>query len=259
VPRLDPPRRIDAYDLDDALFIGSPAEANRRFQWVKREAQRCIEYLRRARLVIAGNAYLADRAASHSRRIEVVPSCVDPTAQPLREHGADEVVRIGWIGSRTTSEYVRPLLPIVETLNRRSLPVRLVLIGADPEISGEFVEHRPWRLETQASELARLDVGLMPLPDTEWTRGKCGYKILQYYAAGIPAVASPVGVNARLLDGGHGLPASTPEQWRAALEQLVGDVAERRERGAAARAFVEREYSYERWAPEVAGLLRSLS
>ena len=112
MPGVDPPPRLDVYDLDDALFIGSPAAVNRRFQWAKQETRRCIACLRRAKLVIAGNSFLADTARQYARRVEVVPSCVDPTRQRLRAHGPADVVTVGWIGSPTTSEYLEPLLPV---------------------------------------------------------------------------------------------------------------------------------------------------
>jgi Glycosyl transferases group 1 len=258
LPGLDPPRRVDVYDLDDALFIGSPAAVNRRFQWAKQETRRCIDYLKRSRLVIAGNAFLADRARQYARRVEVVPSCVDPARQSLHVHDDAEVVVVGWIGSRTTSAYLPAVLPAMERLNRGRLRAKLVLVGADPALKAPWIEHRPWSLAAENSDLASFDIGIMPLPDTEWTRGKCGYKVLQYFAAGVPAVASPVGVAPELIGQDRGLLAASSEDWHAALEQLIADVEERRQRGAAARQFVERHYSYQRWAPELASLLRSV-
>lgn len=259
-PGVDPPRRLDAYDLDDALFLGSPAEINRRFQWAKQEARRCVACLRRARLVIAGNAFLAGHARQHATRVEVIPTCVDPQRQPVRRHGPREVVTVGWIGSHTTVGYLAPVLPVMATLNRARLAARLVVVGGDTGWRESWIEHRPWSLEAEPDVLASFDVGLMPMPDTDWARGKCGYKILQYFSAGVPAIASPVGVAAELVGGGErGLPASSAKEWRVALKRLIGDAEERRERGAAARAFVEREYSYARWTPRLAELLRSLA
>jgi glycosyltransferase involved in cell wall biosynthesis len=122
-----------------------------------------------------------------------------------------------------------------------------------------WLEHRQWSLERQPADLAGLDLGVMPLPDDPWTRGKSGYKLLQYFAAGVPAVASPVGVNAELLAQGRGLAATTPAAWSTALTELIEDADGRRQRGALARTFVEQRYSYQRWAPELAALLRSLA
>jgi glycosyltransferase involved in cell wall biosynthesis len=257
LPGLDPPRRLDLYDLDDALFLGSASSANRRFGWAKQEARRCVAYLRRASAVLAGNAFLAARARAYARNVEIVPTCVDPTVQPLRTHAEADIVTIGWIGSLTTSDYLRPVLPAFERLNSQRLSVRLVLVGADARLTAPWIEHRSWSLATERDDLASFDIGIMPLPDTEWVRGKCGYKLLQYFSAGVPAVASPVGVNQALIGADRGLLPASVEEWPAALSRLIDDVDERRERGAAARTFVEREFSYQRWAPELATLIRS--
>lgn len=258
LPTFDPPSHVDVYDFDDALFLGSTASANRRFRWAKQEARRWGEYVRRSRLVIAGNAFLADHARQHARRVEVVPSCVDPARQDLHVHQEGDVAIVGWIGSQTTSAYLPMILPAMKRLNRGRLRAKLVLVGADPTITAPWIEHRPWSLATENTDLASFDIGIMPLPNTEWARGKCGYKVLQYFAAGVPAVASPVGIAPELIGQDRGMLAASPEDWCAALERLIADVQERRQRGAVAHAYVERHYSYQRWAPELAILLRSV-
>ncbi len=258
LPWIDPPRALDAYDFDDALFLGSAAEVNRGFQWAKQEARRAITCVRRARVVTAGNSFLAAQARPYARRVEVLPSCVDPEKQPVRVHAESEVVTIGWIGSHTTSAYLKPILPALARLNQTRLRARLVVVGAHVP-PADWIEERPWSMDRQADDLAGFDIGIMPLPDTEWAKGKCGYKLLQYFAAGVPAVASPVGVSRDLVSDGRGILASTGDEWLTALEELVGSARERAERGAGARRFVEREFSYTRWAPELAGLLRSLA
>lgn len=258
-PGLDPPRSLDLYDIDDALFLGSPAEVNRHFQWAKQEARRCVTCLRRARLVLAGNSYLADQARRHATRVEVVPSCVDSTAQPIHEHRAKEVVTIGWIGSPTTAPYLQAVIPVLARLNEGRPRAKLVVVGGETGVNEPWIEHRPWSLASEGSDLAGFDIGIMPLPDTQWARGKCGYKILQYFSAGVPAVSSDVGVSRELIGDERGLLASTAEEWRTALELLIDSADERRERGTAARRFVERHYSYEHWAPIVAELMRSVA
>lgn len=259
LPGFEPPRGLDVYDFDDALFLGSVAAVNRRFGWVKQEARRACSYMRCARVVIAANRYLAQPATQLARQVEVIPSCVDPTIQPLRQHGEHETVTIGWIGSSSTVAYLQPLLATIAALHARDPRVRLVVIGADSGMRAGWLEHRQWSLERQPADLAGLDLGVMPLPDDPWTRGKSGYKLLQYFAAGVPAVASPVGVNAELLAQGRGLAATTPAAWSTALTELIEDADGRRQRGALARTFVEQRYSYQRWAPELAALLRSLA
>ncbi len=132
------------------------------------------------------------------------------------------------------------------------------MVGGDTGVRADWIEHRPWSVETQASDLASFDVGIMPLPDTDWTRGKAGYKLLQYFSAGVPAVASPVGVNADFVADGRGISATTDDEWERALVDLLADATARRERGLAAREFVERSYSYQRWAPDLAAMLKAL-
>lgn len=257
-PMIDPPRRLDVYDFDDALLVGSAADSNRRFQWTKQESRRARLCIGRARLVLAANPTLAAEARRFARRVEVIPSCVDPATQALHVHERREACVIGWIGSHTTLPYLGPLLPVVRRLNECGHRLTLVVVGGDTGLREDWIEHRPWSLQTQATDLAEFDIGVMPLPDSAWTRGKSGYKLLQYFAAGVPAVGSPVGVNTELLDGGRGIAAITDDDWERALLELISDADGRRERGQAARRFVEQHYSYQRWAPELARLLLSL-
>jgi len=258
LPGVDPPPTLDIYDFDDSLFIGSTGQENRRFGWVKREAERWNAYTSRARLVIAGNAYLAAKAGESSRRVEVVPSCVDPSIQPIRIHGEKEVVRVGWIGSRSTATYLDQCLPLLEKLNRDEQRVELVLVGAGMAFEAPWITSLPWNRESEKDLLASFDIGIMPLPDGEWTRGKCGYKLLQYFAAGVPAIASPVGVNRDIVGDERGILASSGDEWFEALELLVADAETRQEMGWNARQFVEAKYSYRYWAPHLAGMLKSL-
>jgi glycosyltransferase involved in cell wall biosynthesis len=190
--------------------------------------------------------------------VEIVPSCVDTDRQPLRAHREADVVTVGWLGSHTTVAYLAPILPVMARLNRDRLRARLVVIGGETGMTAPWLEHRPWSLETETTDLAGFDIGVMPLPDTDWARGKCGYKILQYFSAGVTAVVSPVGISTQLVGDGRGLTAAHEDEWHAALSRLIADCAERRERGAAARTYAEREYSYQRWAPEYAALLHSI-
>lgn len=258
LPGVDPPRKLDVYDFDDALFVGSTMPENRRFGWVKREAQRWHAYARRARLVIAGNSYLATRAGAIAGRVEVVPTCVDPATQPVREHGEQEVVRVGWIGSKSTALYLEQCLPVLERLNQGGQRVELVLVGAGTDFDAPWITSYPWTLESEKGLLQSFDIGIVPLPDDEWTRGKCNYKLLQYFAAGVPAVASPVGVNRILVGDERGALASSDDEWFKSLESLVNDAQARKEMGANARQFVEAQYSYDYWAPQLAEMLKSL-
>jgi glycosyltransferase involved in cell wall biosynthesis len=249
-------RPLDIYDFDDAVYLGSPTTANRRFAWVKRETTRTISYLTRSRLVLAGNSYLASYARSWNQQVEVVPSCVDVEASAQREHVDTPAPTLGWLGSPFTTRYLAEFLSVWERFREHFEGARLLLVGADTGLSGPGIEHRSWSPEIERAALAEIDIGIMPLPDNPWTRGKCGYKLLQYFAAGVPAVASNVGTNRELLASGAGLAASEPNEWLDGLRQLASDVGLRREMGTTGRDFAAREYSYTAWAPRLAELLR---
>ena len=258
VPGFDPPRRLDLYDFDDALYLGyagkKPGLAR-----VRREPQRWRSYVQRARVVLAGNPELAAHASALASRVEVVPSCVEPAAYQVHHHEQREPMVVGWIGSASTSAYLEPVIRALDRINADRVRARLIAVGATSPLDRPWAETRPWSLESEAEELAGFDVGVMPLPDTDWARGKCGYKLLQYFASGVPGIASPVGVAPAMLADGRGLAAGSEEQWRAALDELLESSAMRSEMGAAARRYVIDEYSYEAWAPELARLIRELS
>ena len=163
---------------------------------------------------------------------------------------------IGWTGSATTVEHLRPLLPALARL-KRQLDFELRVIGGAVHAEGLDVRNVPWNAATEVEDLRAIDVGLMPLPDDEWSRGKCGMKALQYMALGIAPVVSPVGANATIVrDGANGLHAATDDDWIAALGRLGRDPALRARLGAAARGTVEETYSARVQAPRMAHVLR---
>ncbi len=215
--------------------------------------------MRRADLVIAGSLYLADRARSAgARRVEVIPTVVDldryPAARP--KANAHPVV-IGWIGSPRTAPYLHS----VERLLSQMPGISCVAIGArEDQVAGGPFAARPWSEATEVELLQRIDIGIMPLPDEPWTRGKCGYKLIQYMACGLPVVASPVGANTDIVRHGEtGFLASTEEQWAEALARLVAQADLRRRMGSAGRQGVQAEFSLQVLAPRLEGLLRSVA
>lgn len=261
VPGLREYAPLDVYDFDDALYVGASSAHHLRLGALKSEARRCLSYIRRAQLVVAGNGFLAAKARELGARTEVVPSCVDVEAQRFRRHQEVETMTIGWIGSPTTAVYLKPLITVVSQLRARGCAIQLVVMGAGRAglmQAEKGIELRPWSPDAEDALLAELDVGVMPLPDNEWTRGKCGYKLLRYFSAGVPAVASPVGINADLIAGGRGMAARSSDEWLRALWELSQDWAARRDMGERARQFVEQNYSYQVWAPRLAALLTEL-
>jgi glycosyltransferase involved in cell wall biosynthesis len=168
-----------------------------------------------------------------------------------RDDGGPPIV--GWSGSFSTVQHLEHARPALERL-ARDRRFRLRVVGGDGvTMAGIDVECRPWRADTEVGDIASFDVGLMPLPDDPWARGKCGLKALQYMALGIPAVVSPVGVNAEIVEHGrNGLVASSQEDWVTSVGRLLDDIELRRQLGAAARLTVEQRYSASVVAPQVA-------
>jgi glycosyltransferase involved in cell wall biosynthesis len=244
------------FDFDDAVWVRYVSPANSYLSYLRFPGKTAF-LCRHAREVMAGNAYLRDYAARFNPSVAVVPTTIDTAAYRPRPPRAAAPPVIGWTGSYSTEKYLDLVRPALERLRRRR-EFRLVVVGGGAfRADGVEVEHRPWRAETETADLADLDVGLMPLPDADWERGKCGLKALQYMALGLPVVVSPVGVNAEIVgDGRSGLLARTPAEWEEALERLLADADLRRRLGVEGRATVERSYSAEVLAPRVAEIFR---
>jgi glycosyltransferase involved in cell wall biosynthesis len=214
--------------------------------------------IRGASAVIAGNEYLARYAREANSNVTLIPTVVD-VARYLpctRKRGHDGRLVVGWIGSPSSAGY---LLERIEALRRfcRNASARLVLVGSGPiELPGVPVEVRSWREDAEVAEIQRFDIGIMPIPDTPWARGKCGFKLIQYMACGVPVVASPVGANVRIVDDGqNGFLAGTDDQWVAALSTLAASSLRRQQFGMAGREKVVRRYSLDVAAPLLAGVL----
>jgi glycosyltransferase involved in cell wall biosynthesis len=248
------------YDVDDAIWLdvrrgvhSSPLAflkgTPRKVRWLAAHADH----------VIAGNAYLAEHLERLASTVSIVPSLVDPERVALRCHHDASRLVLGWIGSPSTANFVRTLRSALErvAVTARDLELTLLMVGGSAGgVAGVRTEARPWTPEIEAEALARMDIGLMPLPDTPWTRGKCAYKALQYMAAGVPVVADDVGVSPEVVGHGRaGLIPKTSDEWVEALLALLRDPSLRSRLGSAGRRRVERDFSVQRWAPRLAAIL----
>jgi glycosyltransferase involved in cell wall biosynthesis len=237
------------YDFDDALFA-YPTGGVRRI-WSKRKVwQRSVSA---ADVVIAGNDYLADAASALSPGVVMIPSCVNPDDYTEKtDFEVSGTPRAMWIGSPSTEAYLALIeAPLLRLHRERGL--RLTVISSGDRSLGaldEMVDRVTWNADSFASEIADADFGIMPLPDSDYARGKCAYKLLQYAAAGLPSVASPVGANALALERVGGLPATTDDEWFEAVESLLDASTDARARlGGQARAAVREHYSFQAWTP----------
>jgi glycosyltransferase involved in cell wall biosynthesis len=215
--------------------------------------------MRRADVVTAGNAYLAARAeAAGCPRVERLPTVVDSLRYVPREPGKEgRAVVLGWIGSPATAHYLHALAPVVERLQLRH-EIRAVAVGARvDQVAGTPFQAVAWSEAQESALLAGFDIGIMPLPDAPWERGKCGYKLIQYMACAVPVVASPVGVNREIVQPGvNGELAEGADAWEAALSRLIADPELRQRMGSEGRRRVEDWYSLQAQAPRLVTLLQ---
>ncbi len=243
-------RKPMVFDLDDAIWLprqgGSPL-----LRALHRE--RAVQgILCLATVVTVGNEFLAEYARRFNSNVVLVPSTVDVSRYP---QNADSAV-VGWIGSSTTLPYLKSLGHAFRALN---VTPRVIASG-DSNALGFPIDFRPWRLETESVELAQFGIGVAPLPNTPWERGKCGVKLLQYMACGIPAVASAVGVHKQIIQhGANGLLAETDTDWIKHLRQLLDDPVLRARLGAAARETVANRYDVRVAADGIANVLAAIT
>lgn len=256
------------FSFDDAIYAGHSDVAHLNhptlYRW--KHGRRYDEVIRRCTHVIAGNRILAEYARRFNSGVSVIPTVVDCRQYPLRAgaEGAQSSrpMTIGWMGSRSTAPY----LSLVESALRRlahAYPggVCFRFIGHPAYAPNIPYSHSlPFELEREIQDLHSIDIGLMPLPDTEWTRGKCAFKAIQYMASGIPVVASPVGITPDLIQHGvNGLLASSSDDWFRELERLICDRELRARIAFAGRKTVEQSYSLEKWAPRFVSLFDQLN
>lgn len=246
------------YDCDDAFFLKYRSGRLGLLQPLL--GAKADRLMAAAAAITAGNQHLAHYARRFNPNVTLLPSVVDtdqfrPVQSPLAERSASPFT-VGWIGSPSTAPYLQLLVEPLQQLARER-PVRLLVVGGPaPAIAGAEVIEQPWSLEQEVSLIQQFDVGVMPLPDTPWTRGKCAYKLIQCMACAIPVVASPVGANVDAVPPGCGLLANSSQQWLAAFRQLADDPALRLRLGAAARHWVEQHYSLRSALPVLTGVIQ---
>lgn len=229
------------FDFDDSIFLGPTGEPDRHRERAFTDAVRV------SRHVIAGNRFLAERAAA-PEKTTVIPTVIDTDRfRPGEEGGDPERVVIGWMGTAGNFGFFPEIAPVIRRLLAEDprLRFRIVSDAAYPELAGHpGVEQIRWSAKDEVRQLQSFDVGLMPLVDTPWTRGKCGFKLIQYMAVGRPVVASAVGANVEIVSpSGGGYLVTRPEEWHARLRELIADAELRRRMGAAAREHAVRHYS----------------
>jgi len=242
------------YDFDDAIMY-NPKTPDRH------SLSHFIPFRRTvglANAVIAGNSYLANHAKRFNPNIEILPTGLDTNAyklQPPPENNGK--IRLVWIGSKSTLRYLTEIGTALEEISSRFDNVVLRIICDDfPDLQNIPVEKRLWSEDTQVTDLATSDIGLAPLPDNRFTKGKCGFKILQYAAVGLPIVASPVGVNAQYIQqDSNGFLAESTSDWVNKICQLIGEPKLRKQMGQSAKEMAQK-FDLKTLGPKLAKLIR---
>ena len=220
------------YDFDDSIFITKSVKVKM--------------LLKKADRVIAGNSFLYEYALRFNRHVTILPTPIDTEKympRPVDQKKGNIV--IGWIGTSSTSIYLLSISDVFKHLSERYKNIEFRIIGGEiipgPAMPISKIE---WSLKSEVRDLQGFDIGIMPMPDNDWTRGKCAFKVIQYMAVGIPAVASPVGMNKEVVsDGVSGYLVSANDEWREKLCKLIESSQLRQEMGSNGREIVEKRYS----------------
>ena len=245
------------HDFDEAIFVSNIHAANRAWGWL-RDRRRPARVSAMATAVTVQNEYLAEFARRWNPLVAVIPTPVDTEARHPRQGRKPGPVVIGWLGSETTAPYLGIVDDVLARASEEADVIVRIVGGAYRNPRVRRLEVREFALEREQSDLEGFDIGILPEPDNDWTRGKGGYKALLYMAVGIPVVASRVGVNTDIVSNAEtGFCVSTAEEWIAALRRLIADPALRERMGAAGRARVTERYSIQVIAPRMAKVITS--
>lgn len=253
------------FSFDDAIYAGHADVSSLNHPWLYRlkYGGGYQEVIKKSCYVIAGNRTLAEYARKFNSRVEVIPTVVDCARYSFKSVKArDNPITIGWIGSRSTISYVLPIEPALQRVAKRyGRKLRFRFVGyPDYRPNVPEFESLPFSLDHELSDLHAMDIGIMPLPDTEWTRGKCAFKAIQYMASGVATVASPVGMTTELIQHGkNGLLAASVDDWFNSLQILIADDQLRRQLSTRARQTIEEGYSLQTWSARFVQLIDRLA
>lgn len=230
------------FDFDDAIFLLPPKRRSLLYKF--RYKNSIPRILTMSDYVIAGNEYLKQYALRFNGNVEVIPTSIDTETYFVKKKENKDKINIGWIGSRSTMFYLERLRNVFTALAKRHNICLTVIGPGNYRVDGVETVTRPWRQEREISDLQCFDIGVAPVNNDEWALGKCGCKVIQYMGIGIPAVASPVGINGEIInDGVNGFLADSDEEWMEKLSQLIENETLRQRFGLQGRKTVEERYS----------------
>jgi glycosyltransferase involved in cell wall biosynthesis len=235
------------FDFDDSIWLDNVSQANKKLAWLK-NASKTADIIEASDCVFAGNDYLATYAKQFNKNVVIVPTTIDTLEySPIAQQSKDKVC-IGWSGSITTIEYFKYAVPALQKLKEKyGSKIYFKVIGDGSYKNDELgIKGDPWKKDTEIEDLCEIDIGIMPCPDDNWAKGKCGLKGLQYMALEIPTILSPVGVNSEIIqDGVNGFLCTTTEEWVEKISLLVESAELRKRLGTEGRKTVVEKYSVE--------------
>jgi glycosyltransferase involved in cell wall biosynthesis len=237
------------FDFDDSVWMQNVSEANKKLNFLK-DASKTSKLIQCATKVFAGNEYLADYARQYNKDVVIVPTTIDTDIYKRTEVPATGKICIGWSGSFSTIQHFSLAIPALKRIKEKyGDKVWFKIIGDGNYYCEELqTAGLPWIAATEIEDLSAIDIGIMPLPDDEWAKGKCGLKGLQYMALSVPTLMSPVGVNKDIIQQGvNGFLPATEDEWVKYISLLVEDASLRKQVGDAGRKTVVEKYSSDAW------------
>lgn len=246
------------FDFDDSIWLNDTSDGNRNLAWLKRP-EKTAEICKLSKLVIVGNKFLANYAKNHNSNVFILPTILNLDYHNISKHNCDKLaVCIGWTGTTTTLKHFYMLIPVLKKIKEKyGSKVYFKVIANtktwDKDIDVKLVQ---WTIEKEIEELCEFDIGIMPLPDDKWSKGKCGFKGLQCMSLEIPVIMSPVGVNTEIIeDGKNGFLAKDEDKWFETLSNLIENSELRKTIGQKGRKTVEEKYSLSIWEKEFINLI----
>lgn len=233
------------YDFDDSIWLNDTSAGNQNLSWLKKP-QKTAKICSYADLVTVGNKYLSDYASDYNQNVKVIPTVINTDYHVSAKISVDNQICIGWTGTETTLKHFEIAIPVLKKIyDKYGDKVKFRVIVNFPYTCNEIpLEVIPWSREDEIEQLSQIDIGIMPLPDDQWSRGKCGFKGLQYMSLEIPTIMSPVGVNTGIInDGENGFLAVNEAEWEDKISQLIESKELRHKFGLAGRQTIIEKYS----------------
>ncbi|BFI98588.1 MAG: glycosyltransferase family 4 protein [Priestia megaterium] len=230
------------YEFDDAIYVNQNKNSIKR--QLSRSWKAVSKYSRLADHIIVGNEILHQWASQHNNKVSIIPTGIDVFSYPIKKYSrSEEVVTLGWLGSTATSPNLYEILPVLESLSEE-LRIRLVIIGGETIQSKKLeIINLEWSKENEKKWLPMFDIGIGPLTNNEFNKGKCGFKLIQYMATSLPVIASPVGIQKEMIiNNTNGFLANTIEEWETYIRSLILDEELRKQMGKRGREIAETKY-----------------